>query len=57
MITRRHALALLGGTLLPHSMLGAAIAASTPAQDAATAALPPLAERLPKNPRVIKFAG
>ncbi|MBP2551528.1 peptide/nickel transport system substrate-binding protein [Neorhizobium galegae] len=57
MITRRQAMALLGGTLLPHSMLGAAFAASTPAEDAATAALPSLAERLPKNPRVITVAG
>ncbi|MBP2234406.1 peptide/nickel transport system substrate-binding protein [Sinorhizobium kostiense] len=56
MITRRTALAMLASTALPRTLLGAARENDALAPAVAEGKLPPLAERLPKTPRVINVA-
>lgn len=56
MITRRTALAILASTALPRTLLGAARENDALASAVAEGKLPPLAERLPKTPRVINVA-
>ncbi len=56
MITRRTALAILASTALPRTLLGAASQIDALAPAVADGKLPPLAERLPKTPRVINVA-
>jgi len=55
-ITRRTALAILASTALPRTLLGAARENDALASAVAEGKLPPLAERLPKTPRVINVA-
>ncbi|SIQ85342.1 peptide/nickel transport system substrate-binding protein [Rhizobium sp. RU35A] len=57
MITRRQALALLAGTMMPKTVLGAYVDSAYLSDNAAGTSLPPLAERLPRNPRVIRLGG
>lgn len=56
MITRRTALAILASTALPRTLLGAAREIDALAPAVAEGKLPPIAERLPKAPRVINVA-
>ncbi len=57
MITRRQALALLAGTLLPGDVLAAYFESDYVEGMGGEVALPPVAERLPKNPRVVNLSG
>ena len=53
MITRRHALALLAGTLMPQKLLAAY--QQSDFIEELEVPLPPVEERLPKNPRVVNL--
>ncbi|MBT9371796.1 ABC transporter substrate-binding protein [Rhizobium sp. CSW-27] len=57
MITRRQALALLAGTMLPKAALGASLDSTYLSESGIAGTLPPLSERLPRNPRVVHLAG
>lgn len=56
MITRRQALALLAGTMLPKTAFGAYLDSAYFSESGSNPALPPLSERLPRNPRVVRLA-
>lgn len=56
MISRRHALALLAGTLVPHRLMAAYLESDFMEAMETAAPLPPVEARLPKNPRVVNLA-
>lgn len=56
MISRRHTLALLAGALIPHRVFAAYQESEFLRSGADAQSLPPVAERLPKIPRVMKLA-
>lgn len=56
MITRRHALALLAGTLVPQKLFAAFLESDYIETMQTARPLPPVADRLPKNPRVVNLA-
>ncbi|MDO1582918.1 ABC transporter substrate-binding protein [Rhizobium oryzicola] len=57
MITRRQALALLAGTMVPHQVLAAYVDSDYVRRPDLKEPLPPIDQRLPKVPRVVKLEG